>query len=277
MNNLINNGRSPFLKEVLLGCDVTRKLPINMKFKAFFEWVYDIICTSYRNEYIYKNAIANKILLGRYSMNTSAMFTEFRVGNCKADVVFLNGTSTVYEIKSEYDSFDRIENQIESYMNAFDMINVITSNSQLSKLEDILPDEIGILELTQDYTIHTIRVAKSVKERAKPEVIFSSLRKPEYLDIIKKRYGYTPDVPKTQIYRECLKLFKKIRPEIAHDEMVRVLYERVNKQDFKDFILNIPSCLKAYAISSNLTTTQIEKFYILLEKRLGHVLLPELK
>lgn len=48
------------------------------------------------------NVIANKILLGKHSLNTSHMLSEFRVGYNKADVVIINGTSSVYEIKSEY-------------------------------------------------------------------------------------------------------------------------------------------------------------------------------
>src|SRR5882724_11744936 len=39
--------------------------------------------TNYRTEYIYKAAIAHRILLGIHSLQTSVMLTEFRVGNCK--------------------------------------------------------------------------------------------------------------------------------------------------------------------------------------------------
>jgi len=275
MNNLINNGRSPYLKEVLIQCGMAQDLTFNMSFKQFFEKIYDIISSSYRNEYIYKNAIANNILLGRHSLNTSVMLSEFRVGNCKADVVILNGTSTVYEIKSEYDSFDRIENQIRSYMSVFDRVNVITSKSQIPKITNILPDEIGLLELTQKSTIRILREAKSNKKQVKPEVIFDSLRKTEYLDIIKKYFSRVPEVLNTQIYTECLNLFKTLPPETAHNEMVRVLYNRQNKQELKKLIKNTPTCLKAYAIGSNLTNKQVDNFYNLLEKRLVNILLPD--
>jgi len=45
-----------------------------------------------RDEYIYKSAIAKKILLGRHSLRTAAMLTEVRVEGNKADVVVLNGS-----------------------------------------------------------------------------------------------------------------------------------------------------------------------------------------
>jgi hypothetical protein len=274
MNALINNGHSKYLSEVLTASGILSELDTNINLREFFEWLYGFISDSYRNEYIYKNAIANKILLGRHSLNTSCMLSEFRVGNCKADVVILNDTSTVYEIKSEYDSFKRIESQIDSYMNVFDMINVITSSSQLSKLESLLPCEIGLMELTHNYTIRTVREAKSVKARVKPEIIFDSLRKPEYLSIINKIYGYIPDVPNTRIYKVCLDLFGSLPPEVAHDEMVRVLYKRGNKRALREFILSMPSCLRAYAISANLTIDHASKLNELLRNQLSTVLLP---
>lgn len=273
MNALINNGHSKYLSEVLIASGILGELDTDINLSEFFEWLYEFLSDSYRNEYIYKNAIVNKILLGRHSLNTSCMLSEFRVGNCKADVVILNDTSTVYEIKSEYDSFKRIEGQIDSYMNVFDMINVITSGSQLSKLESLLPCEIGLMELTCNYTIRTAREAKSIKARVEPEIIFDSLRKPEYLSIISKIYGDIPDVPNTRIYKICRDLFSRLSPEVAHDEMVRVLYKRGNKRTLNEFILGMPSCLRAYAISANLTIDQASKLNGLLHNQLSTVLL----
>ena len=62
-----------------------------------------------RDEYIYKAALTHRVLLGTHSLKTACMMTEFRVETCKADLAILNGTSTVYEIKSERDSLGRLE------------------------------------------------------------------------------------------------------------------------------------------------------------------------
>ena len=106
MNSLVHTGTSGYLYEVILNSGLINRLDTSMPLKKFFDWIYDLLVKRYRSEYIYKNAIANKILLGKHSLNTSHMLTEFRAANCKADVVVLNGTSTVYEIKSEYDFSD---------------------------------------------------------------------------------------------------------------------------------------------------------------------------
>ena len=58
----------------------------------------------FRDEYVYRAALTHKILMGTHSLRTASMLSEFRTGACKADLVILNGTATVYEIKSERDS-----------------------------------------------------------------------------------------------------------------------------------------------------------------------------
>lgn len=45
------------------------------------------------------------------------MIPEFNVGASKADLAVFNGTSTVYEIKSEIDSTERLKSQMGDYEN----------------------------------------------------------------------------------------------------------------------------------------------------------------
>lgn len=274
LESIIESGYSKYLYEVLTNSGIIGQIDLDMTVREFLEWLYDNMSSHYRNEYIYKNAIANKILLGKHSLNTSYMLTEFRVENCRADVVVLNGTSNVYEIKSEYDSLDRIQSQVNSYMKMFDMVNVITSCSQIDKVRVGLPVEIGLLELTNKYTIKTFREATSLKNKVKPEVIFDSLRKSEYLKIIKKVFGFVPDVPNTRIYGECRQLFCRLAPEVAHDEMVGVLRVRGNKKILKDIIFDIPPSLRAYVIDSSIDDKKAKKFEEMLSKKLNDVVSP---
>lgn len=274
MDRLINTGKSGYLSEVLKCSGLLNEININTTVSELFEQIYQYLFKHYRSEYIYKNAIANKILLGRHSLNTSHMLTEFRVANCKADVVILNGTSTVYEIKSEYDSLDRLHNQTSSYLDVFDHIYVITSYSQLTKVKSVLPSTIGLLVLTSRNTIKTIRVAESGRNKVKPEIIFDSLKKSEYISIIKKLFGYVPDVSNTQIYKECRKLFCSISRQEAHDEMVKVLRRRGSNKISKDFVNNAPTSLKAYAISARFNKRDINKFFKILENKSESIMIP---
>ena len=249
MDSLALKGHSGYLTEVCAKSGLLEQTDPSMPLSQFFDWIYNMLFKNYRNEYIYKNAIANKILLGKHSLNTSHMLTEFRVGKCKADAVVINGTSTVYEIKSEFDSFARLENQVEAYYQTFDHINVITSNTQATKLESVLPDAVGILVLTDRNTISTIRESKSNKKNINLDTLFDSLRKKEYMKVVEEYYGIVPNVPNTQIYRECKKLFCKILPETAHDLTMNTLLKRNNTKVLKEFITKAPSSLSAYALS----------------------------
>lgn len=249
LDSLAQKGYSSYLNEVCRNIGLFDKIDPAMTFREFIDCIYNFLFKNYRNEYVYKNVIANKILLSKHSLNTTQMLTEFRVGKSKADVVILNGSSTVYEIKSQYDSFIRLETQINSYFDIFDYVNVITSFSQAHKLESILPENTGILVLTDRNTISTIRNAKSNQENINLSILFDSLRKTEYLSVIKNYYGVLPNVPNTQIYQECKKLYCEIPLTYAHDLTIGILKNRNNSKRLKYFIDEAPSSLSAYAMS----------------------------
>jgi len=274
MDSLEQKGYSPYLSEVCVNSGLLEKLDFSTTLGQFFDWVYNLLFNNYRNEYIYKNVITNKILLGKHSLNTSQILTEFRVGRSKADVVLLNGTTTVYEIKSEYDSFARLERQIQSYFEIFDYINVITSPLQAKKLDSILPDKAGILVLTDRNTISTKRKPKSNREKINPATLFDSIRKAEYTKIIKEYYGAIPDVPNTQIYRECKKLFCKIPPVNIHDLTIKILKGRNNSKILKDFIDKAPSSVSAYAISISGQEKKMQRLLALFDSKVNSLLIP---
>jgi hypothetical protein len=274
LDSIANTGGSTYLTEVFKKCGLVGQLPISTPFTTFLELIYNFLIKHYRNEYVYKNAIANKILLGKHSLKTAQMLTEFRAGTCKADVVILNGSATVYEIKSEYDSFKRLEKQIGEYLKVFDQINVITSESQVVKLKSLLPREIGIQVLTRRHTIKTVRKSNSNLGNINAEVLFDSLRKNEYLTVIKDYYGSIPKLPNTLLFKACKELYCRIPLETMYDHTVRVLRNRGNNALLKDYLQQIPLSLTAYALGIGSKERNFEQFTSLLEKRLDQCLSP---
>ena len=187
------------------------------------------------------------------------MISELPVASCKADMVILNGTSTVYEIKTELDSLNRLERQICAYQKAFDQINVITTDktNQIREIEKKLPQEVGILSLTSRRTIHTVRSPLSNINNIDKEVIFNILRKREYLSVIKKHHGTIPDVPNTQIYDVAKSIFCEYPTKELHADMVEILKQRGIKMN--SFIQDIPRPLKALAIKSNFSAKERQR------------------
>ena len=100
-----------------------------------------------RDEYVYRAALTHNILLGRHSLNTASLLTEFRAGSCKADLAILNGTATVYEVKSERDSLTRLENQLLNYRKVFAKVYVIVAEQFLQQVIDKTTADIGIMSL----------------------------------------------------------------------------------------------------------------------------------
>ncbi|HSK80824.1 MAG TPA: sce7726 family protein [Thermoanaerobaculia bacterium] len=191
-----------------------------------FEGIYDILRQNYRCEYIYKNAIASKILLGRHSPQTSGLLTEVQVGPSKADLVLINGETTAYEIKTELDSLDRLNSQLASYQAAFDRVYVVSYERCLERIVQRLPLGVGLLCLTSRYTIATKREATADLSRLDSSVIFDILRRNEYTSIIKKHFGYVPRVPNTLLYRECRSLFLSLHQACVRNEFAAILKRR---------------------------------------------------
>ncbi len=260
---------SSYLSEVCKNSGLIKYLDLTITLGNFLNNIFRFLLNNYRNEYVYKNIIANKILLGRHSIKTSQMLTEFRVGKNKADVVILNGTSTIYEIKSEYDSFKRLDDQINSYIKAFEYVNLVTSPSQVDIAKKHLPKEVGILALTKEDTISIIRKPESNLSNLNLDFLFGSLRKGEYLSIINKFYGCIPDVPNTKIYEVSKKLYCDIPLFNAYKLTIDVLKKRNDSEYLKNTIDKIPFSVVAYILSIGNQQAKIRNYISLFDQKLS--------
>jgi hypothetical protein len=224
LKELSKTGKSNKLSNILIELDLIKELDLKIKLSNFFNEIYKLLSKNYRNEYIYKNYLIRKILLGRHSLNTANIINECRVNNSKADCVILNGTSTVYEIKTEYDNFSRLDNQIYDYKQAFEYIYIVIPEKSLEKLEFFLKDiNIGILCLNKNNSFTKIKDAKSNLNYFNKNTIFDILRKKEYMKIIKKYYGDIPSMPNTKVYSYCKNLFLQLDMSIIHLELIKNL------------------------------------------------------
>ena len=241
-----------------------------MSVGEFYDAIFKRLLCEYRHEYIYKNAIAEKILLGKHNLNTAFMLTEFRADDCKADAVVLNGTSHVYEIKSEMDSFERLDRQLAAYHKMFDFITVITTERLYKAVADRVPGVVGIMVLAEggyQFRKKPFREAVSNKRNVDPVVIFNSLQRREYLKIVKEKFGVSlAHLPNTQIYSAAKTYFEKLSPEAAHDAMVEALKHRRDSRRMADFVLDVPCSLKAASLSIRLTHEERTRFVSLLHK-----------
>ena len=80
--------------------------PNRSSLKSLLDDLYQLLLAHYRCEYVYKNSVATSLFLNGHNPKDAYLTSEFRSAQSRADVVILNGTSTIYEIKTEYDSLE---------------------------------------------------------------------------------------------------------------------------------------------------------------------------
>jgi hypothetical protein len=276
LKELARTGYSQVASNLVHHHHVFDDFDVNLSVGEFYNAIFDRLVLEYRYEYIYKNAIAEKILLGKHSLNTAYMLTEFRADNCKADAVVLNGTSHVYEIKSELDSYERIDRQIEAYKKIFDYITVITTEKLYDVICNRVPPGIGVMVLAENKYRFKLkdcrREAKSNKFNVNPSVIFESLHRKEYTKIIREVLGKSFEgTANTKIHSEAKDFFSNIPPEIAHQKMVEALKNRRQAKNISEFICDVPHSLKAASISMRLTKDERCRFADLMNSSVRNV------
>lgn len=247
---MAKKGRSALFKRLLDQAGVVECCGSDATVGDAFDSAFKVLqIAGLRDEYIYRAAIVKKILLGKHSLRTASMLNEFRAGSCKADLVILNGTATVYEIKSERDSLGRLVNQIENYKRVFATVNVIVSESHVESVRRVVSDDVGIMCLSKRYQISVMRDALDCPECICPVTVFESLRSAEAAAILKALGVVVPNVPNTQRHGVMRELFAKLEPVVLHREFVRTLKRTRNLTPLCDLVEQLPASLHAAALS----------------------------
>ncbi len=254
--------RGPFLERIAYGAHQSTILELadylsefsppslNEPLRDWFDFFYSLLLAQYQCEYVYKNAIATRLYLDRrHSLHNSLLTSEFRSGKSRADVVIINGTSTVYEVKSEFDSLKRLEGQLTDYRKIFDRIYVVTQPDTARQVVDAIDPLIGILVMSAAGSLDEIREAQSNKANVDPGTVFDCMYRTEYCSVINDVFGYIPDVPNSKLYVESRKLFCQIAPKDAHDLMVEQVRYRGKRKAHADLISEAPHSLKHACLS----------------------------
>lgn len=227
-----------------------------------YNFFYEILCSNYRNEYVFKNVLTAMVLDDTHSIDDSVVLPEFRAASCKADLVVVNGSAAVYEIKTDLDTFDRLAFQVESYRKVFENIYVVTTPKQEGRALKLVSEDIGVVTIDDDNQVTTIRKSSSNKDNIIPDIVFDSLRKDEYLRIISEYYGSVVDVPNTQIYDICKAMFCRIPKDFLQYHIRRVLKQR--GESLKSFLEMVPPVFKGFAAAASLSRNEQRGFLELL-------------
>jgi hypothetical protein len=258
LKRLISEGKQDFLafsQDVEIGDSRG-----NDSVRDIFDSAYSRLLGSYRNEYVFKNAIADKLIRGTHRFSKNCYFsTEFRIANSLADVVVANGTTTVFEIKTEFDSFERLDGQISDYSKAFEHIHVVIPEKKINDWVVKIPQRVGVTVLSDKYTLRELRPASSNIETFDLEVMFSCFRRSEFITAIENQFGYIPECKPVELKARCRELFLMLEPLVAHEEFLAALKCRQMRCEKIELLKNAPSSLTSALISANLSLKEIAR------------------
>ncbi|WP_286950284.1 sce7726 family protein [Exiguobacterium sp. UBA4551] len=223
---------------------------------------YEILKRKYRNEYFFKNVLFNKIVMGKYSLNTTGAFEEVTIKTSKADFVVVNKKKCiVYEIKTDLDNLDRLSQQLLDYSTVFSELYVVTTEKNYypvyKNLKEIIP-YIGIIVLTSNETLSVRKKASIFIENLNHENLFKILRKKEYENILFEVFQKLPNVTQVEYFRESMKWFETIEILMAQELVFEQLRKRVVLTDNAVF-KNIPVPIRWLVYLSNLSNADFSK------------------
>ena len=255
--NLIENGKSDIFDYV-----VKRYIddPSSKNHGQLISEIYAHLNKQQRNEYFYMNTLLNKLLCGIHNVNTTAAFSQVRIGHSIADFVMINGEGRVYEIKSDLDNFDRLYDQLRDYYCAFSKVSVLASIHELEKVHNVLSsfgdmgNAVGIYVLSDRGTIFNKERSRepcAYNEFLNHSSIFKLLRKKEYESIVKDYFGTVPQVEPVFHFRAFLEKFEEIPITEAQQRAFQEMKKR-NRITVEEF-QGIQPELKAAIYFSGLT------------------------
>lgn len=250
VRELARRGKSPLFARLANESLLLDSLRPSDRVHSLFDMAFSLLqAEGCRDEYVYKTALVRRILLGKHSLRTASMLNEFRVGECKADLVILNGTATAYEVKSERDSLSRLNKQVDTYSKVFAKVFVVAAEDHVPAVISSVPMDVGIMLLNRRYRISTFREAEDRTERVSPVAIFDSIRMHEAEKILQLRGIQTPKLPNTQLHSALRKLFIQLEPREAHEGMVAVLKRTRNLVPLSDLVSQLPTSLQTAGLS----------------------------
>lgn len=271
ISEIAKKGQSPLFSRLLLESAIFNDNEVDKStIGDAFDTAFSVLRRAgVRNEYVYRSALIHNVLLGRHSLRTASVLTEFRIGSCKADMVILNGCGTVYEIKSDRDSLARLENQIYNYRKAFNKIYVIAGTAHIPEILEKTPEDVGVMSLVRWNRISIIRDAKVNTNFICPVTIFDSLRLGEAISILDEMNIETPNLPNTLMRSAIRSIFSELNPIDVHNYMIKVLKRTRNLAPLSSLIANMPMALQTMALMVQLRSKDHDRLIETLNRPLN--------
>ncbi|MBO8163906.1 MAG: sce7726 family protein [Brevibacillus sp.] len=129
----------------VLPSDVYYKIEPFRKSVVGHKIVNDLVIKHYPGECTIKYHFIKNYLNRKDEVSTF----EMNVGASRLDIGRINGKSYAYEIKTELDSLDKLDKQIQDYSQVFEFVYVVVHTKHLPKVFELVPESCGIISFRQ--------------------------------------------------------------------------------------------------------------------------------
>lgn len=85
----------------------------------------------------------------------------------RADLVMANGKLAAFEIKSDRDTLDRLDGQLQTYLRLFERVTIVCAQRHLAGVEARAQEVVGIWTLNEDGTFKVVRRASSLRQNSR--------------------------------------------------------------------------------------------------------------
>lgn len=233
--------------------------------KTLLDTSYNQLLLQYRHEYVYKTTLLSDYILKEFSLASSVILNEFKIGKSVADLVLVNGTNKVFEIKTELDSPERLKSQLHDYYKGFSEVYIVTHYSLEAKYLDILDQKVGLMIFNANNTITLSRLASLNTSLLNNTAMMKALRKSEYEVVIKNIAGSLPETSQSNFFKACLEIAGRCDEISFQKEFLSVIKSRIKPEHLLIKDSQIPDYLKFICYLLNLK----ENTYLSLQTRLS--------
>lgn len=228
------------LNQKIIRYDKELLLEKKYTYKDYLKYVYTILESNYATEYVIKNSFLTDWLIPELNNTKATVFNEFRVGKSVADLAIFNGSSKVFEIKTEFDSDVRLELQLENYKKIFNEVYLIIPETKFSHYNNV-DKSVGLIfyNIKKEQKFVLKRISE-INYSIDPCAIMNILHTHEYKSIIKEFYGKLPEMTSFSQFEKSKQLILQI-PIIDFNILFikymkkRVMSTELSTRYFKEF------------------------------------------
>ena len=221
--------------------------------RELFEQAFTLLEAHYRNEYVFKSALANVTIPEAIGPGLASVQVELPVSTSILDVATAANTTTAFEIKTEFDSARRLESQTENYLKAFDEVYLVTTETMLPSLSRGLDPRVGLSVLQPDGSFFRARDAVSNRANLKSRQVCWGLRQQERIAALERRTGIPLAMPNGILGRYCEEQFASIPALELHEIFLDAMRKRSDAVLKDGFIHTLPRSLRALGYATPLS------------------------